>query len=619
MFLLNKIKKIFKLIVLNLCIISLNYAAVIVTPPNEILSFVDQALKKSTETLNTQITELQKQITQKTQDKETWEETIAKTKLFIEKAPKAIGQEQNSEQKRKLTKKLSFYQTNLPIFEEKKQALKTEIDPLQNSEKNLAEKLEENILFSKFNNNLKITNYVILGNDALYPQKTFLDKACLQQIPIFINLENLQNSLFSKIDLTNTNTGALMLVTNLANPISNKEDFEKNKVIIKALLNNEKLYKDLDQLLKEFKTLEDQYLENYLKVLQIPEDKIDELIQKQLGTLEQTKWTGFCNAVKNKFVGIKNLFSFSKDPILKTINLFFHSIFYYGMVQAYLHPSAELSINYKSPTFWGTLLLRFFAENPMYSMFFMLTTGIPANDFFSLGLPLLVGGYSIKEVGGVLKETLWDNPNNMAKVKAQIESINENIIKVFTNISNIHNTIKASPELKTLTTFLENFISEQKTLINQLLETMGNAEKSDKEKSKEIYKLIMENLIKKSKQDTSTNSFNLALKTIGQIDYYLSLAKLIKEKNYCLADFSENKKINIAFENLTNPIDKTQKTFSTKIDATTTNFKTQEELIAVTNAIILSHLGVAPATKATICPISYMHISLPHGMLVINN
>jgi hypothetical protein len=249
----------------------------------------------------------------------------------------------------------------------------------------------------------------------------------------------------------------------------------------------------------------------------------------------------------------------------------------------------------------------------------MFATGVPVNDFFSLGVPLLIGGYSIKETGGILKETFWDSSNNIAALKTQIANINDNIIRLLTKISSIHNTIKANPTLKPLTIILENFLNEQQKLIDQILQITENSEKADKDKSKEIYKLIMESLIKKSKQDTTNDSFNLALKAVGQIDCYLSLAKLIKEEKYCFVDFVEDKNINIAFEDLTDPTNQTQQTFSTKIDTVTTNLATQEKLVAVTNAIILSHLGIAPAKKVTISPISYLHTSLPQNMFVINN
>jgi hypothetical protein len=606
--LIQKLKKLSALIALNFLVIFSNFA--LVTQPNEILALVEENNKLLENVLEAQIQDKQDLINKQQQEKITWENRLKKTQTFINNANQLIKKEKNTTTKKHFEEKVDFYTKKIPTLQNELQSSEEKLEPLEEDLKGLANRINN---YSRQSHYIKIVNDIIFENKTYsFPSnaKPFLDQTSMCELPIFYDLQNPEDTLFLKIDNTHTHTGSLILATHLANPFFDEDCFKNNKEIIKALSSNEECFKTLDDLLSEFTSIEEGFLDNYSAISSVPAEQINELAKQQFHFLEQTKGRSFLNAIKNKLFGYKNFFS-TPDNIASTL---FNLFFYYSMVQAYLHPNPKPEISYKSPTFLISLALRLTLDNPIFSFLFMIITGVPMNDFFSLGFPILLAGSALKVTGSILKEAFWNTPQKKQAINFQIQNMNQSICALIDSVSEISKAIKEIPELKSISTVLEKFINEQKTLIKQLSQTMKDAFKDEQEKMKKLYKIILKNLIKKSKENPEKDTLLQALKAIGQLDYYLSLAKLVKEENYCLVNLSTNKNIECKFENL-----KDLKKTTFKIDSVQTNFATQEDLTTTTNAIILSHLGIAPATKATISPISYLHISLPHNMLVITN
>jgi hypothetical protein len=463
-----------------------------------------------------------------------------------------------------ITTNIKATNQSLEFIEKNQKELFSEINTQVDTQKRIS--FETKILKTDF---LKTANS-LFSKEQFFTPKTFLDSDTLKNLNIFNNAQDAENTLFNKIDKTRTGTGSLTLAQMIANPPAKIEDLQTTQEIIKTLCANPTRLEELDTLLIDFSQAEEDFLKIFSQYSNISAEEILQKLEKDLVVLKQDKRCGsFLNALKNRLLYYKNTCINMWNN--KTATLAQALFFYYPTIFAYLNPVQNPTIGYYNPTFWITLLINFFDSNPMTALIFMYMVGIQINDFFSLAVPFMAGGLTLKETGTVLKETFWDNPAKQKLIETKFKEYAKNCA--------------------------------------QLLE-----------KTQKIYELISEEkFFKEIINDCGTNdndkiSITNHLITIGKLDAYMSLAKLHLYENYCLVNFTKEPQPYIKFIALKSPLN-SEKILDVEIaEKISQNFSLQE----ISTAIILAHLGVALAQEAVITPLKYMHASAQLNMLTIN-
>lgn len=478
-----------------------------------------------------------------------------------------------------LNKILKFFTFSLLIFLNNF-ASNQSLELLEQNQKELLHKLTSQADSSKIKyleskiskiNFLKVANN-LCSKEQSTAKKTFLEQDSLKNLNIFNNAQDPENTLFDKIDKTHTSIGSLTLAQMIANPQAEMSDVQKNQEIIKALCQNQKLFKELDALLSDFKVAEENFLKIFNQYSNIAAEEILQNLEKDLQIFKKEKnkrCSSFLNALKNRLKQYKNsCVNMWKNKVATLYNVLF---FYYPLATAYLYPTSNPTIGYSNPTFWISLLIKLFNSNPMSALVFMYMVGIPINEFFSLGFPFLAGGVALKETRTVLKETFWDNPAKQKLIETKFKEYAQGCAQLLEKIPNIYKAISEEKFFKDLTNSI----------------------------------------------DANNNNFYIAkhLINIGKLDAYLSLAKLHLQGNFCLVNFTQEPHLNIKFKRLKNPLNP-NKTLNAEINEKASEIPSF--LQEISTAIILAHLGIAPAEECTLTPLKYMYASSQLNMLTVN-
>jgi len=123
--------------------------------------------------------------------------------------------------------------------------------------------------------------------------------------------------------------------------------------------------------------------------------------------------------------------------------------------------------------------------------------------------------------------------------------------------------------------------------------------------TKEMHKLLI--------KATTNPTFVNALKAVGKIDAMHSIAQLLREEKtkYCIPNYEPRSRAHLKFENMWNPILEEEKQTTENIELITKKEKIasdSDQLKTIAIASIMAQLGIAPATKATIMPFSYLGV-----------
>ncbi|MFA5075184.1 MAG: hypothetical protein WC436_03725 [Candidatus Babeliales bacterium] len=376
----------------------------------------------------------------------------------------------------------SLLDLNKEEVKEKAKPKEFEVIPKIENDK-LTEEEQLKIIFRIFSNSKEIKNLTeekIVNDNLYYDLEFFCSKST----------NNKQNNLLCKIDNTNTLIGKIYLAKMLFQPTANIEVLTQRQAIIKELIDNKTLFNSLDKKLKDIKIVESELIWFW--------KKMSSELEKILYTIIFSNPNSIKGQIFNKNSELLNFYH-----VMDTIN--------YGMFQLIHKVGAPATALFYLNKIWKDPLI---SQNANSKLNMAFNGGYFAFFEFYILPQVLKIQRSIFD----LKNQLHEKTNALAKYTLLTQSIyntissNETLksnledIKVIKNL--LKNNSKENSDLKKL---LENLKTDTFKKEASILSNKGKALSS--------FQLMQQ----------EKDKFISSLEVIGQIDAYLSIAKLYKK------------------------------------------------------------------------------------------
>lgn len=478
----------------------------------------------------------------------------------------------------------------------------------------------QQIIKQKFTEPRKYTEIILNLFDYSEKNKITDPKLAQTSKKLFENLEVLcgehteSSHLLEKIDRTKSFAGRSVLAKMLIEPTTDINELNRRQDIIKELVNNQETFDKLNNILENYSLLEKDFLnffeektfdqlfgsENYFPNIFWNLSLIIDIMPKKIkDSLEIDKISDQIN--KNNF-------------LISALNL-------YGLLtkskSAYTHLTKGLAQH-------ATMAWEEFKQNKTKNSFLL-----PLQLIFGSGIGQYYIGRTIDD-SRYLFSQIKQEKKNYAFIKKAFEKL-QKISSIIENLENIKTVVNNNSNLKEKISCFSDieYLFENKPSKSRLFDVVLKNLKSatfKKEKTPFLYLLFLRGKVLSTAYSLAKTQIYLVdfIKSIGQIDAYLSIAKLYKESlnkkaKYCFAEYKQNEKAYINMENFWTPFIDQETVVTNDIELGGTN-TTKCALLSGPNAggkstilksIILNTLlsqtiTIAAATKFKITPFSYI-------------
>lgn len=458
---------------------------------------------------------------------------------------------------------------------------------------------------------------------------------------------NSQNHLFSKINHTSTSMGQAILAKMLVEPLDDLQQLRNRQAFVRELVNNETLFNELNDLLKSLATKESDLLSFWQKNNPISEHIIKQLYVPKLTSLNAsasalTLWrtlVGTAQCAQLMLIALPGIFAAKsayyayqlkgcknpdQDTMFEHTTRFTRSLYQtqnywrFGYLpKAQRDELAQSAQMYKqNPAMLQATFDKFYSQAPALTFMMAGSTGL----CFGAGIytaAKTVG--NIQQVNTALKY-MQTRLSGMATLLTTAEKLHALVAH---NDAALHGLFMQHMGIEHLEQQKQK-LQKLQTLVNYLETKTFAGDYSFFSNSGRI--LAAFNLIQEFK-----NEFVGLMQAVGEIDAYLSVAKLYKELHnnqnatYCFVEYVEQDTPYLYLENFWNPIIDPSIVVTNSLElggsqsprnivVTGSNTGGKSTILkAVVASIMFSRLGIAPASKAVMTPFTYLATSMNIG------
>ncbi|KKP24809.1 MAG: hypothetical protein SZ59_C0001G0127 [candidate division TM6 bacterium GW2011_GWF2_28_16] len=448
-----------------------------------------------------------------------------------------------------------------------------------------------------------------------------------ENLEIFCGQNISSSHLLSKIDRTQSYAGRITLSKILLEPTFDIQELQNRQEIIKALLENKNIdilekiikeYKDQEEILlkffdkKEFNNMfgSENYFPGAFWALDALIDVLPEELIDALGVSELAK-TINSNSGKLNLINLFNIIVDTKNT--------------YSLITKYIpRDYKDLKTNY------GDFKRNLYnSKNNAQNLNFLAASS-------NLGKTLLSSWDILSSVGDLFANTMHIRNN----IKTNIKKHNQ-VKKIHKKLSQISKIITSTDKIKTFIIFNKSLsnkfgafkeldeyfkdITKQDYLFNKLLNSLRSKIYSKEDASFiELY-FLRGKILQTAYLLASTQQYLVKfIKAIGQVDAYLSIAKLYKEnKNnnakYCFANYLEQENSYIYLENFWTPFLNPQTAILNSIELGALNSpkcalitgpnaggKSTILKAILINSLLAQTITIAPANTCILTPFYYL-------------
>lgn len=428
--------------------------------------------------------------------------------------------------------------------------------------------------------------------------------------------------LFSKIDYTQTVFGQAVLAKKLASPCADINQLRKNQDFVKCLVEDEKLFKSLDKAVQDVREHQEALLYFWQDIGTIEQEQIDALF--------------FKSYLPEK---VRNLMN--RSPLFMEVVTRFNNAWplLWFMVDKMVFTVADRFFGQSTDLLQGTK---------------EVLCDLVLRDYNPFEIREEYSQYCLKKVNqslkpGIVDFIFSDNDRSilipwrfLVKIPLAI-MFTRTQINVTSKITYIHDKLMGAGAVVQAADQINTILAKHKNLYPALSYAKDVAEKNISVSGKKLFDLLRTNTFKGeasffslsgrvkaaySLMQEVKNELAAYMKFIGQIDAYLSIAKLYKEQStknhYCFVDYEEQATPHIKLCGFWNPMLDPQKAVGNSIEFGTSKTsrgalvtgsnsagKSTIMITGLASTLLLAQvLGIAPADEMSITPFAYIGTSL---------
>jgi DNA mismatch repair protein MutS len=402
------------------------------------------------------------------------------------------------------------------------------------------------ITLALFNQSSPTKNFITQPNLTKTSKKLFknLEILCGEHLP--------SSHLLSKIDRTLSYSGRMTLACMLMQPTNDTQELKRRQSIIRELIENEKAFNKLNKTLSEYKKLE-QHLLNFFS---------EKTFNKLFGSenyFPQTIWqlSFLLDILPQNFINKLEIDKFTTEVNKNSTLLALFSILNLKTKGSALkkHITNDLKIHMKSA-------YKEINENKMSNVFLIILQTL----FGSFGEGKYFVSKSFEDLRTIYLE-IKQEKKNYKQLKVAYKNLRQ-ISKTIANIQNIEKIINKNPKLNNQITSINNIeylfkktscgsLDFDKTLNNlksKIFQTFKTKNTSF------LYLYALKGIVLSSAYIMASQQMYLIdfIKPFGEIDAYMSIAKLYKESinskaKYCFANYQDSKNSHVKMTNFWTP------------------------------------------------------------------
>lgn len=493
-------------------------------------------------------------------------------------------------------------------------------------------------------------------NKPINPKLTQTSKKLFENLEILCGEHTASSHLLSKIDRTKSFAGRSTLAKMLIEPTTDINELNRRQDIIKELVKDQETFDKLNEILENYSLLEKDFLsffeekafnklfgsENYFPhmfwqlsfILNIlPEKVINNLeIDKLADDINSNNLLITSLSLYNFQQKIKNTIKHAKQGIIKDAALSWKMFNQNKAKNTILLPFQFFGLNIE-----GMIndVKGIYHEKGLFNKF----KKIPGILFGGGDIGQYYLGRTIEDIR-IIYSQITQEKKNYLLLKDAFKKL-QKISSIIGNIEEIKNTLDSNDKLKMKIKCFSDikYMFENQKSDSPLFDKVLKSLKSENFKKKEVpilYLLLLKGKVLSTSYLLAKTQIHLVdfIKSIGQIDAYLSIAKLYKESlnkeaKYCFADYetsdashtsvSHTSVSHINMEKFWTPFIDQEAVVTNNIELGGTSV-TKCALISgpnaggkstvlksiILNALLSQTITIAAATKCVITPFSYI-------------
>ncbi|MBD3272938.1 hypothetical protein GF385_01130 [Candidatus Dependentiae bacterium] len=479
------------------------------------------------------------------------------------------------------------------------------------------EKLQQ-IIYKKYTEPRKYTEIILnlfdLSEQASKEVTTKTSNKLFENLEILCGEHTASSHLLAKIDRTRSFAGRISLAKMLIEPTHNIEELNRRQKIIRELVSDEKTFCNLQNILEKYSLLEKDLLnffeersfnklfgsENYFpNAIWSISFLLDILPQKTVDELKIYELADKINK-NNLMVSVLNLYGL----ISKTYATYTH-------ITEGLYNHTKLAINK-------------FKKNKTKSSILL-----PFQIIFGFDIGQYHMGRTLGDIRNIYS-TIKQEKKNFQILKKAFEKLKK-VTSIIENLKEINAVINDNKNLKESISCLSNieYLFKNKPSKSKFFDLVLKNLDSDtfkKENAPYLHLFLLRGKVLSTAYLLARTQIHLIdfMKSIGQVDAYISIAKLYKESlnkkaKYCFSEYSNKEKAYINFQDFWTPFINPNEVITNNIELGGKNI-TKCGLISgpnaggkstilksiILNCLLSQTITIAPSSKCLLTPFSYI-------------